>query len=349
MVDSFLRNYSINNTQGYSTPISKGTQAGNCYHRTPSFASQPNTVELSNNKKQELSDGAKWGIGLGLTALASVGIYFATRGKGKIKLNANQEAKIKELITNGKLDDKHAEIFKSIEHLEGDEFIKEAYKRIAKSMGYGKLSCPPLEICSRNNSSSTSLRRIRIDKLGFSTKEKQIGAIRHELEHFRQDEIMYRALGKESYLNAMVEKSINKLKYNEQFCVEQLGKKYSELTEQELQTYRNKLKTAFNTSENFDILELLLAEKGKIVKGSAEYTEAEKFYAATLDYITPNAAVNETLTSELIKKLKAENSPIYNAIQKANKIYQNSYLETEARTVEAKIKEMYQHFCDALK
>ena len=28
-----------------------------------------------------MSNGAKWGIGLGLTALASVGIYFATRGK----------------------------------------------------------------------------------------------------------------------------------------------------------------------------------------------------------------------------------------------------------------------------
>ena len=110
-------------------------------------------------KKEGLSTGAKWGIGLGLTALAGIGIYIATKGRGKINLNANQEAKIKELISNGKLDEKHAEIFKSIEHLEGDDFIKEAYNRIAKYMGYNKSTCPVLEITSKNSSSSTNVRR----------------------------------------------------------------------------------------------------------------------------------------------------------------------------------------------
>jgi len=322
------------------------------YHINPNAVDktpQKDTVQLSKPKKEGLSIGAKWG--LGTLALAGIGtaVYFATRGRGKIKLNANQETKIKELITSGKLDEKHAEIFKSIEHLEGDDFIKEAYNRIAKSMGYNKSTCPVLEITSKNSSSSTNVRRIRIDKLGFATKEKQVGAIRHELEHFRQKDIMYRALGKDATLDAMIEPSINKLKYNEQFCIEKLGKKYSELTEKELQAYRSKLRTEFNNAENSDILNLLLTSKGKISKGTAEYAEAEKILKARKEYITPGAVVSEPLTEELAHKLKAENPKVYNAIQEAHRTYNNSYLETEARSVEGKIKEMYRHFCEAIK
>ena len=300
-------------------------------------------------KKEGLSTGAKWGIGA--LALAGIGtaVYFATRGRGKINLNASQETKIKELISNGKLDEKHAEIFKSIEHLEGDDFIKEAYNRIAKFMGYNKSTCPVLEITSKNSSSSTNVRRIKIDKLGFATKEKQIGAIRHELEHFRQKDIMYRALGKDATLDAMVEPSINKLKYNEQFCIEKLGKKYSELTERELQAYRNQLRTEIDNPENFDILELLLAEKGKISKGSKEYAEAEKLLQATKEYISPTAVVNETLTAELLKKLEKEDPKLLARIHKARNIYRNNYMETEAKRVEGKIIEMYRNFCEAIK
>lgn len=300
-------------------------------------------------KKEGLSTGAKWG--LGALALAGVGtaIYFATRGRGKINLNASQEAKIKELISNGKLDEKHAEIFKSIEHLEGDEFIKEAYNRIAKSMGYGRLTRPRLEIISNNSSSATNVRRIQIDKLGFATKEKQIGAIRHELEHFRQKDIKYRALGKDAYLGAEVEASINKLKYNEKFCIDKFGKKYSELTEQELQAYRKQLRTELDNPENFDILELLLAEKGKISKGSKEYAEAEKLLQATKEYITPTAVVNEPLTVELAKRLKVENPELRKKLEEASQKYYNNYLETEAKSVEGKMIEMYRNFCEAIK
>ena len=316
----------------------------------------PNTVSFkatehiqTKPKKEGLSTGAKWGIGLGLTALAGIGIYIAAKGKGKIKLNANQEAKIKELISNGKLDEKHAEIFKSIEHLEGDDFIKETYNRIAKSMGYDKLSRPKLEIVSKNSASSTNVRKIQIDKFGFATKEQQVGAIRHELEHFRQKDIMYRALGKEATLDAMVEPSINKLKYNEQFCVEKLGKKYSELTEKELQAYRGKLRVEFDNPENFDVLDFLLETKGKIQKGSVEYAEAEKILKARKEYITPTALVNEPLTPELMKKIKQENPELANKFNEAFNKYDNNYMETEAKKVENKIIGMYKAFCDAIK
>ena len=343
---------------GYQYPVFRGVQnlpqPVNVPQPNVNLQTPPDTVSFKATehiqpKKEGLSTGAKWGLG----ALALVGIgaavYFATRGRGKINLNANQEAKIKELISNGKLDEKHAEIFKSIEHLEGDDFIKEAYKRIAKSMGYDRLTCPQLEIISKNSSSSTNVRRIKIDKLGFATKEQQVGTIRHELEHFRQKDIMYRALGKDATLDAMVEPSINKLKYNEQFCIEKLGKKYSELTEKELQAYRSKLRAEFDNPEKFDILDLLLEVKGKISKGTAEYAEAEKILKARKEYITPTAVVNEPLTSELLNRLKVENPKVHKALLEANRIYENSYLETEARSVEGKIQEMYRHFCEAIK
>jgi len=341
---------------GYQDPAFKGVQNQlqpvNVPQPNVSLQTPPATVNFkpaehiqTKPEKESLSTGAKWAIGLGLTALAGIGIYMATKGK----LNTNQEAKIKKLIANGKLDEKHAKIFKSIEPLEGDDFIKEAYKQIAKSMGYDTLSCPRLEILSLNGPSSITLQKIRIDELGFATKEKQIGAIRHELEHFRQKEIVYRALGKESYLETMVEPCINKLKYNEQFCIEKFGKKYSELTEKELQAYRSKLRTEFDKPENFDILERLLTRKGKISEGSSEYIEAEKFFTAQRDYISPTAVVNEPLTKELLKRLKVENPKVHNTILETNRIYKNNYLETQARSVENKIKEMYRHFCDAIK
>ena len=341
---------SLNNIQNNQKPQMNATFKANPVATTNTLERTPATDTLQiKSKKEGLSTGAKWG--LGALALAGVGtaIYFATRCRGKINLNASQEAKIKELISNGKLDEKHAEIFKSIEHLEGDDFIKEAYNRIAKSMGYGRLTRPRLEIISNNSSSATNVRRIQIDKLGFATKEEQIGVIRHELEHFRQKDIKFRALGKDAYLGAEVEASINKLKYNEKFCMDKFGKKYSELTEQELQAYRKQLRTELDNPENFDILELLLAEKGKISKGSKEYAEAEILLQATKEYISPTAVVNEPLTRELVRKIKKENPELRKKLEEASDKYYNNYLETEAKSVENKLKEMYQHFCGAIK
>ena len=55
-----------------------------------SFSSREKIV--GKEEKKGLSTGAKWGIGLGLTALASVGIYAISKGKAKI---SNPEEKFK--------------------------------------------------------------------------------------------------------------------------------------------------------------------------------------------------------------------------------------------------------------
>lgn len=81
MVNSSIANYNISNVQGCNNIIFRGTSSNRGYSRTPSFTSQPDTVELSTNKKQGLSNGAEWGLGAGLILGLGVLAYALTRGK----------------------------------------------------------------------------------------------------------------------------------------------------------------------------------------------------------------------------------------------------------------------------
>lgn len=81
MVNSSIANYNVNNVPAYNTAAFKGTHSNRNYVAAPSFTSQPDTVELSTNKKQGLSDGAKWGIGAGVVAGLGALAYILTRGK----------------------------------------------------------------------------------------------------------------------------------------------------------------------------------------------------------------------------------------------------------------------------
>ena len=85
MVNFSVANYNINNVPAYNTTAFKGTSSNRGYAPTPSFASQPDTVELSTNKKQELSNGAKWGIGTGVVVGLGILAYALTRGKAGSK------------------------------------------------------------------------------------------------------------------------------------------------------------------------------------------------------------------------------------------------------------------------
>ena len=74
-------NYNINNVPAYNTNAFRGTTSNKGYAPTPSFTSQPDTVELSTNTKQGLSNGAKWGIGTGVVVGLGILAYALTRGK----------------------------------------------------------------------------------------------------------------------------------------------------------------------------------------------------------------------------------------------------------------------------
>lgn len=81
MTNFSVANYNINNVQGCNTTAFRGTYSNKGYSPTPSFTSQPDTVELSTNKKQGLSNGAK--IGIGASVLVGLGVlaYALTKGK----------------------------------------------------------------------------------------------------------------------------------------------------------------------------------------------------------------------------------------------------------------------------
>ena len=104
-IDSLAVNYPY--TGYYFTPPQASNTSGRqtTYTSTPSFKAQQealkqhDVIEISAKqeveKKKGLSKGAKWGIGLGLTALAAGGIYLATRGKIKSsKLSTEQLEKL---------------------------------------------------------------------------------------------------------------------------------------------------------------------------------------------------------------------------------------------------------------
>lgn len=85
VVNSLIANYNIGNVPTYNTTAFMGTSSNQGYSRTHSFTSLPDTVELSTNKKQGLSNGAK--IGIGASVLVGLGVlaYALTRGKAGSK------------------------------------------------------------------------------------------------------------------------------------------------------------------------------------------------------------------------------------------------------------------------
>lgn len=85
MVNFSVANYNINNVPAYNTIAFRGISSNMGYVPAPSFTSQPDTVELSTNKKQGLSNGAKWGIGTGVVAGLGILAYALTRGKAGSK------------------------------------------------------------------------------------------------------------------------------------------------------------------------------------------------------------------------------------------------------------------------
>ena len=335
MVNSI--NYTPYNLKSCYSPKFQGIDTGNKLNKT----------SYTEKDKTAMSTGTKWLVGIGLTALAATGIYIATKGRKKVRLTPGQEARINELVTNGKINEKSAEIFKSVEGLGGDNLIKTLYKKFANAMGYDIY--PRLKITSLGSTSFSSHGKyIVIDKRSVRSKEELVDQIRHELEHFRQDDLIYRAFGKETWLDALADSSINRLKYNEESCIRKFGKKFSELSETEIAQFKKSSKELYDNNEHTELFETLLELKGRISPGTKEYEEATKLLEATRTYVSPSMLVDEPLTKELIKKLRAENPEKYKLMQEIGKQYYNNPLEIGANTKGHNLREQYKLFKEAL-
>ena len=332
--------------QSYTKPIQNNVNTD-----TISFGVNKQFTSAKSEKTKGLSKTAKWAIGIGAAALAAGAIYLLTKGKSGIKLTKAQKSKVQELIKSGRLSSNDAEIFKSVEGLEGDDFIKEAYKQVSKSMGYDRLTCPKLRIAhdsSLKGGGGAGLGHITINT--GAPKENTIGTIRHELEHHRQNEIVYRAFGKDAFLEATINRNMVRLKENESYCMEKFGKKYAELTEAELESYKEAAKKVY-LDEGFDILELLTTQKGRILRGSTEFNEAEKFLEATRNSRIPTmyGEGSKDLTVEYMKRLEQENPELLNKIVKVFDQYYNNPLEVGAYAAGDAMRDKYKLFKDAIK
>ncbi len=310
----------------------------------------PDTIEYSaTNKikkpKDKMSTGVKsllWGAGL--TTLVGLGLWFTTKGKVKPKpLTEVQCKKLEELVSNGKIDKEYAEIFKNMNGLKFKDRVFNTYTDLAEQMGYRfRSDRPNLKFSTkRSGGGNASTDEITIYLQGGSNVSDIYKTIRHELEHFRQNDLVYRSFGEEAYINAQILPILKRLEINEAMCIKETGKKYSELTNADIENYKaNARKTI---KKECSKLRSLLERKGKIDINSEEYKEAELYLNAMKEYETI-FMYDENLTAEAVQKLKQTNPERFSFLQEAYERYKNNPLEVGANREGKKFGDMYKLF-----
>ena len=328
-------------TPQYKTPLSNDTLNYTLPCDTVSFRAN-NSEQAESPKKKGLSKGAKWGIGLGIALIAGI-IFVASRGNAKTKIPDEAMSKLNGLVADGKIDKTYLEIFTKTNGKEGKSFVKDVYDRLAKAMGYDKHK-PELQIVEKYCDSSSSTNGIKISLAAYTKNEQQIDAIRHELEHFRQRELIYRAFGREAYIEAHIEPSLNLLKVSDEKCIKKFGKTFKELSSSEIETYKATVRKEIESK--LQLLEDLLKEKGTISPTSAEYAEAKKYLQAEKEYLSPTHVFGSE--KGVFKRLKEEAPEKFELAQEIYKKYINSELEKGAVREGTKIKEQYKLFLETI-
>ncbi len=303
-------------------------------------------------KKSGMSAGAKLTLGGVLAAILGVGIWCASRGKVRPKpvpLSAIQEANLEKLISTGKIDKQSAELFKMTNGLEIDEWLPDVYKKMCKDMGYRfSHDVPRIKISQKFSTGGNSdINKITLYMQGEKTTYSDvIGTLRHELEHFRQKDLVYRTFGEQAYIDAEIQPMLKRLKYNSQHCQKITGKKYSDLTQAELDNYIESCKNKLR--ENCSKLRDLRFRKGDIAQGSNEYNEAKKYLDAMKNYESP-FMYEDDLCVESIKNMKKTDPKRIKFLQDIYKKYENNELEICANKKGDELKKMYQIFVDEIK
>ena len=295
--------------------------------------------------KQDSSVGKTLLIGTGIATLAGIGLWIASRGKVKPKaLTDVQAKKLEELVSSGKIDKNYAELFKDMNGLEIDQWLGRSYDKMCSDLGYKfAYDTPNIKISTDfANGGSMDLKTITLYMQGGKTSETDVLAtMRHELEHFRQKDLVYRAFGEEEFLNAEIQPMLRKLKNNPAHCLEQTGKKYGELSKVDIDKYIQRHKDMLR--KDCVKLRSLQSRKGSIEKGSELYDEAKKYYEAMKNYETPSM-YEENFCVDTINKLKKTNPERIKFLQEIFKKYQNNDLEIGAVHEGDKIRKMHELF-----
>lgn len=315
-----------------------------CPPDTVNFSAE-NKIKTAKPEKKGMSTTAKLLLSAGITAIAGLGIWLATKGKVKPQsLTEAQTKKLEELISSGKIDRKYAEIFKNMNGLDMPDWFYGTYRDLAKSMGYRfKYDLPELKVCTKYADGGThSLTEITINMQdGVTTYSQILGAMRHELEHFRQDDLIYRSFGEEEFINARILPMINRIKNNEASCIKETGKKCSELTNADIEKYKEDARKMLK--KDCYSLRSLLERKGKIEAGSEQYKEAELYLKGLKNYESP-FLYDENLTKETIQEMHKTNPERVKFLQEVYKRYESNPLEVGANRESKKFIDMYNLF-----
>ena len=293
----------------------------------------------------------KWLLGGALASILGIGLWCASRGKVRpkpIPLSAVQEKNLEKLISTGKIDRQSAELFKRTNGLEIDEWLPDVYRKMCTNMGYRFAhDIPNIKISKKfSNGGNCDINTITLYMQGGTSYSEIIGTLRHELEHFRQKDLVYRAFGEQAYIDAELQPMLKKLKYNSQYCQKITGKKYSDLTPAELNNYIENCKDELK--ETCSKLRDLRYRKGDIAPESNEYKEAKRYLEAIKNY--ENLSMYEDdLCIESIRNIKRTDPQRAKFLQEIYRKYENNELEVSARKKGDEIKKMYQIFVDEIK
>ena len=208
----------IVNSIGIKSPINSSQNNNSiCFKSDP----LPQDKAEFSTKKSGLSNPARFAIGVGTLGIIIGGILLCKRSSTKaaqtateVIQNATTELSqaVKDLVSQGKITQKEAELFNNIHNLEGEEFVTKAYELLAKDMNLEKYPKLIVSTEEKGNSLGHTGQDIKIFINAYekfygkeNAKQEIINTLRHELQHYKQDLIIFMQRGENEFHNAFVE------------------------------------------------------------------------------------------------------------------------------------------------
>lgn len=345
------------NNYEYSTPVFKSAEYQPVIQQPLSQDTVQNSAEkeIKTKKKEGLSTGAKWAIGIAGTALATYGCVVGHRmlNKPSIEKVAKNFSEIFRRDVSKEEAKKIINDYKKLLDIKDTEkFIKEAFEQVKKDYGYEKIPIK-LEVnkvkdylgssdatwCGEKGILSIN---ILIDKNGKvlntnkRVRKNLLQTIMHEFQHVKQDEIAYRT-SRNEIVKAILEKKTNQQdlihsienilskkskieiearKLN--ISVEECKKQYEKILEDLKSGKYSFDKIKFDTNNKIG-LDDLFKDYSKFTTGSKEYELGQKYIQNTKNYIKSGIDRNG---------------------------YENQILEAEAFRTEKKFEEIYNYFAN---
>lgn len=361
----------LNKIQAANTYVANNTPNKITFSRGTQNTIQNDSVEISS--KKGMSNSAKTASILGAIGVIVGGIFLHKHFSAKNtvqKTTKELNQAVKDLVAQGRIKQKEAELFNQIHNLEGEEFVTKAYELIAKDMGLTKY--PKLNISHEINGNidghagkeitiylDNALRLYGKD----DAKSNIIDILRHELEHYKQDIVIFLQKGDKTYESAFAEQKRKYLTDKALFK----GAELEEVLNEEAVKYAYRPKNGtYNVNELYKIMfehdtpvetirKMTPCDFEKLHLTQEELAKADEYLEGIKNYITqdrfpknfflPNGHYNiEQVRVSGYPERFAELQELYYGSG-----YVNNPLEIEARQAGETLRNKFRMFLDAVK